>query len=396
MKKTLLYLSLFIVALGLVVPAASAKGKHPKTKVKAMTRNLYLGADIFRVVEAAQNPDPSPDGLDIPRAVAEIFQTMLDTDFWERAEAIADEIARAKPHLIGLQEVSTYYIQTPGDVLIGNPVQADEVVIDFYAVLDAALKARGMYYDAFTVTNANVELPMLDPSSPTFFSDVRLEDHDVVLVREGLPTNEVRAENYAAFLELDLGGAAIQLTRGYVIVDAMIKGEFFRFASTHLEVSGDPQSIYRIVQDYQMQELLGTLDHLAGELGYEPTIIVGDFNSSPEDVVGLGLHPVYGWLPYTPPYMQAVDAGYMDAWSLRPGKHKPRKEKPKGFTCCQDEDLLNKKSALYERIDLIFSSELPKKVKAKVVGKGKKDKTPSGLWPSDHAGVVADIQFEAP
>ena len=32
-------------------------------------------------------------------------------------------------------------------------------LFDFYTVLDAALKARGMYYDAFTVTNADVELP---------------------------------------------------------------------------------------------------------------------------------------------------------------------------------------------------------------------------------------------
>jgi len=39
---------------------------------------------------------------------------------------------------------------------------------------------------------------------------------------------------------------------------------------------------------------------------------------------------------------------------------------------------------------------LPVKVKAKVVGNHKKDKKPSGLWPSDHAGVVAGIQFEAP
>ena len=105
MKKALLYLGLFIVALALVVPVASAKGKHPKTKVKVMTRNLYLGADIFRVVEAAQNPDPNLGPLSVPIAVAEVFQTMLNTDFWERAEAIADEIAKAKPDVIGLQEV---------------------------------------------------------------------------------------------------------------------------------------------------------------------------------------------------------------------------------------------------------------------------------------------------
>ncbi len=87
---------------------------------------------------------------------------MLYTNFWARAEAIADEIARDKPDVVGLQEVSTYYIQTPGDYLAGNPVQADELVIDFYTVLKAALKARGMHYKAFKINNADVELPMAD------------------------------------------------------------------------------------------------------------------------------------------------------------------------------------------------------------------------------------------
>jgi len=74
------------------------------------------------------------------------------------------------------------------------------------------------------------------------------------------------------------------------------------------------------------------------------------------------------WIfPWQPPYMQLEGAGYLDAWTLPPGKKE-------SFTCCQDDDLLNKKSALYERIDVIFSSELPDKVKAKVVGNKKKDK----------------------
>ncbi len=40
-------------------------------------------------------------------------------------------------------------------------LQADDLVIDFYTVLDDALKARGMYYNAFTVTNADIEIPMV-------------------------------------------------------------------------------------------------------------------------------------------------------------------------------------------------------------------------------------------
>ena len=92
MKKLLLFLGLFIVALGLIAPATTAKRRWTKEKVKVMTRNLYLGADIFKVLEAAQNPDPALGGLDVPIAVAELFQTVQYTNFPERAQAIANEI----------------------------------------------------------------------------------------------------------------------------------------------------------------------------------------------------------------------------------------------------------------------------------------------------------------
>ena len=123
-------------------------------------------------------------------------------------------------------------------------------------------------------------------------------------------------------------------------------------------------------------------------------IVVDDLNSSPED------EPVTGPLqlpePCTqeavvPPYMQFVDAGYTDIWTLRPGDLA-------GFTCCQAPDLLNRRSMLDERIDFIFSAEVPAKVRqARVVGASVSDKTPPPgprLWPSDHGGVVATLQFE--
>jgi hypothetical protein len=123
-----------------------------KQKVKIMTRNLYLGGDIFKMVDAAENNPAS-----IPFVVAEVFHTMLQTNFQARAEAIADEITNASPQVIGLQEVSTFYIQTPDDFLEGNPNPAKDVVIDFYTVLNDALEARGMYYDYSSVINSDVE-----------------------------------------------------------------------------------------------------------------------------------------------------------------------------------------------------------------------------------------------
>ena len=64
------------------------RGGNQKTHVKVMTRNLYLGANIFRVVDAAFIPNPAdptgppipnPDPLAVPNAVADVFQIMQET-----------------------------------------------------------------------------------------------------------------------------------------------------------------------------------------------------------------------------------------------------------------------------------------------------------------------------
>ena len=389
-------ISLLLVLSMLIIPftsASAAQEEQQEPKINAMTYNLYLGADIFKVVEAAQT-DP---GL-VPYAVAEVYQTMLYTNFWARAEAIADEIAANKPQVVGLQEVETFYKQTPGDFLSGNPTQATELVIDFYAVLDAALKARGMYYDAYTVTNADVELPMIDTESPSYLSDVRMVDHDVILVRKEHAASLVLAANYATNVGMDIGGTYIEFTRGYLVVDVDVKGYVFRFVNTHLEVRGAPDSFFRVVQSFQMQELIGTLAYISSPIDPKPIIMVGDFNSDSDDVPGNGYHPVYGWLPYVPPYMQAVNAGYLDAWLLQ-------NKYDEGFTSGFDEYVSDPDAVLSTRIDLIFVDPkdlLVDKVSCDVVGDEVSDMIANPnypgqyLWPSDHAGVVGKIKFFRP
>ena len=384
-------ISLLLVLSMLIIPftSVSVAAAQEEPKINAMTYNLYLGADIFKVVEAAQiNP------ASVPYVVAEVYQTMLYTNFSARAEAIADEIAANKPQVVGLQEVEIFYKQTPGDSMSGNPTPATDLVIDFYAVLDAALKARGMYYDAYNVTNADVEMPMIDEESPTFLSDVRMVDHDVVLVRKGHAASPVLAGNYAWNVGLDIGGTYIEFTRGYVVVDVDVKGQVFRFVDTHLEVRSSVDSVFRVVQSAQMQELIATLDYLS-LLDPKPIVMVGDFNSDSEDVPGYGYHPLYGWLPYTPPYMQAVNAGYLDSWLLQ-------SKYDDGFTSGFDEDVNDPNATLSTRIDLVFVDPkdlLVDKVSCDVVGDEVSDMVPNPgdpgqyLWPSDHASVVAKLKF---
>jgi len=372
LKKFRLIL-IWAIAVCLVFPLSSAiakKGGNHKTQVKVMTRNLYLGADIFKVVEAAQN-DPSS----IPYVVADVFQTVQDTNFYDRAEAIADEVLKTKPHVIGIQEASTYYTRAPTD-----PAPAQEVFIDFYATLDAALKARGLYYDAYAITNADIEMPMIDGA---VFSYVRLVDHDMILVKKPLESWFIDEGKYGAQLGLDLGGKTVEFTRGFLAVDVKIKGETFRIVNTHLEISGAPSSVFRYFQDLQMQELLFRVGMLSLS-DPKPVVMVGDFNSSPDDEPGS-----YGGLDYVPPYMSAMDAGYLDSWLLQ-------KKYDEGYTSGFDEYVSDPTAELTTRIDHVFlgpNGYKIEKVKSIVVGDEVKDMTPNGLWPSDHAGVVAKIKF---
>jgi hypothetical protein len=282
-------------------------------------------------------------------------------------------------------------------------------VIDFYMVLNDALKARGLYYDAYTVTNTDVELPMVDPSSPTSLSDVRLIDHDAILVRKDHHSVQILADNYATSVGQDFDGIYIEFIRGFVVVDVDIKDTIYRFANTHLEVAGDTESILRVVQSAQMQELLLTLDYLNSVLDPEPIIMVGDFNSSPEDIPGLGYHPVYNiWIPYVPPYLLATDPfysgkEYLDTWILQENPNKPIFDE--GYTSGFEELINDPNDTLETRIDHIFldpyNLELEKS-RGEVVGDKATDMVPNSndpghyLWPSDHAGVVTRLKFEVP
>lgn len=72
------------------------------------------------------------------------------TAFPLRAEALADEVAKARPHVLGLQEVSQIDVDL-------NPVGVPLVIHqDFIAILQAALAARGLnYVVAASIENIN-------------------------------------------------------------------------------------------------------------------------------------------------------------------------------------------------------------------------------------------------
>jgi len=179
-------------------------------------------------------------------------------------------------------------------------------------------------------------------------------------------------------------GGQLEVKRGFTGLDTKIGKTNYRIMNTHLEVreprAGDARTRY--FQSAQAQELLAVMDRLPTT---SKVMFLGDINSSPEDnevVPGI-----------VPPYQQfaGTNGRYTDIWNL---SAKPRD----GTSCCQVPDLTNKKSELYERIDMIFSKDLPAKlVKVRKVGAVPADKTTNlrqpKLWLTDHAGVSAVIRF---
>ena len=121
-----------------------------------------------------------------------------------------------------------------------------------------------------------------------------------------------------------------------------------------------------MVQVAQANELL------AGPAGTPlPLVFVGDYNS-PADGTGSAT------------YDNLIAAGFQDAWSeVHPGEL--------GYTSTQNADLMNPTSLLSERIDLVLHRGGLSAISAELVGENPADRTTSGLWPSDHAGIVATL-----
>jgi endonuclease/exonuclease/phosphatase family metal-dependent hydrolase len=386
--------------LGLFSAPAVAGGDS----IRVMTRNQYLGGDLTPFF-TAEEPGDFPD------AAAEVLQQIALNNFPLRARRLATEVALTEPHVIALQEVFNYTIN---DANPGPPF------VDHLAETLAAFAARGQSYKvAAMVVNFDLTIPF-DVDEDGVLDSLHVLDRDVILVREGVNFTKLDGDftsgglckvpiplsdpvpvpvppyiistlestpsedgcNYTAVVQVPspIGPGLIAIERGFVGVDVNVRGRNYRVVNTHLEqmepYPTNPAS--QIFQFLQAVELAETLKFTTPP-GL-PLILLGDFNSSPED-------EPFG--PIDPPYQVIVDAGFADIWDTnRFVSFDP------GYTCCQDDDLANRRSLLDERIDLIFVSDSSFLSYAFVVGR-----VPifplfwPPNWASDHGGVFAKLVF---
>jgi endonuclease/exonuclease/phosphatase family metal-dependent hydrolase len=360
----------------LALPAAAAAKPDPaKTsggkggpKVTVMTRNVFLGADLGPAIGAGSIPE-AIDGAGV------IWNEFQSTNFPERAEPLAREIERAKPDLVGLQEVALWRQQSPSDggapplSPLPGATPATTVVQDFLATLLSHLKH---YEVVVTQDEFAGELPVdVDGSDATGTGplagfgadfDASLTMRDVILVRKGnkVKLGATAGGHYVTRFEPNVGGIVIPVDRGWISVEAKVGAFDFRFVNTHLEAFGSPT-----IREAQAKELI------AGPLTTpKQVILVGDLNSGVER--------------HNEPEQPGDDLAFraLEAFGMT--------DNGAVQSCCYS-DLFDATQVFDHTVDHVLTKPGLETKEAIVTGDDASERTPSGLWPSDHGGVVSRL-----
>ncbi len=353
--KVAIALSGVVVVLAAMTGCAGVGRRIEPEDLTVMTYNVYVGASPDAILMT--------DPMQVPLRVAEFYQNYQASNFSERAAVIAKTVKASRPHIVGLQEISLVRTQAPADSRTNPGPNAETIESDFLeVVMDALQREELSYRIAGRVATFDLEMPMITPTGGLI--DIRLTDHDVILVRSDVTVDaDATAAQYQA--RLPVAQLGITVPRGYVAVDATVGGVKYRVVNTHLEHFGEP------IRAAQANELIASLS-----AAKSPVILLGDFNTEATDGAA---------------YQAITGAGYKDAWQADSAGS--------GYTCCQADDLMNQASELNRRIDLIFTKGVKLRegaaIRTMTVGDTAADRTPSGLWPSDHAGVVAHLPVAA-
>jgi endonuclease/exonuclease/phosphatase family metal-dependent hydrolase len=338
-----------LAAAGIIaVQAGTANADDDSSPLTVMTRNMDLGSDLGPVLMANTLPD-------FLSAVTGVYKEIADSNIPERADGIAAEIGQSMPMVVSLQELTLVqrYELTP---TFGPGALIDQ--IDQLADLRAALARRGLNYTVAVDAN---EFDAGAPADAGYY--VRLLDQNVILTRADLPAKQfsytnAQSAHFADQLMLPLpGGPAVASVRGWASVDVTRHGSTVRVIDTHLEVPPAPDGAT------QAQELLAGPANTA-----LPVVIAADINSGP----GTGTDA-----------FNLLAKAMTDTWAATkpndPGLTWPLHGEDNG---------LPQQVSPNQRIDVIFSRGL-RPVTDTLIGTG--DLTASGLYPSDHAGVLARL-----
>lgn len=361
LTKIRLPIQVVLTLLLAVTVAAQSRPAEPSLQgegtLKVMTYNMYVGTEYVGVTD--------PNYVIFTQAVTNMILDARGSDPPGRTQAIARQIAATMPHLVSLQEVATWSTGPTKDNL--------RVEFDYLQLLLDALAAQGVQYTPV------VSLTTWDATVPSTFGYVRNTWRVVVLARADLKpedfsfTNVVAAPwspsatmnyplpalNGSSDCPVPLTGSlcVMPFPRGWASADVTYRGKQFRFIAAHLESRSASRNI---------REGLELLNGPANTA--QPVIVAADLNcdlSNPSDTK-------------YPTCLNFLNAGFVDAWTAA------NPTEP-GYT----KDL----PVMTMRGDYVMVRGQFGVQAAVLVGEEFGDRTPAGLWGSNHCGVVARLQL---
>jgi endonuclease/exonuclease/phosphatase family metal-dependent hydrolase len=402
MRKILLALLLTATS---VVPVQATQ--QPLT---VMSRNLYLGADVGVAMELIP---------DFSAAAQFMWSQVSATDFSKRAPLLAQEVISQNADVVGLQEATHWYCKK-------NLLSKKVIVFDFTEQFLEATRKLGHEYvlaskdgvDAFNIGYSIPAIPYLtmvtDPETfqPMFGSDraaCGFEIGDALVVKKEIASKIIQVGNSEYQTSYSIIPKIMTIYRGYTWADIDYYGSKVRIVSTHLESLWDSNKVPNAV--LQAKQL--TKDLSSTKM---PIIVIGDFNSDPRDPrPNSESNP--GGQPEAskacraqvekPSLNTAIDtcnaywlmrnSGFIDVgpdaqnvenftWGMNALLTGPDEKRFKAAI------KMGNAYGFTDRLDYIFLKNGAKVVSSKIIGN-----TPpkSGLWPSDHASVVAQVSLPA-
>jgi len=137
-----------------MMSAATPGGHEGIDRLVVMSKNIYLGGDIVPATAAIATGSRSA----IVGSMTQLWKEIQATNFPQRADAIAREIAENGADLVALQEVVLFRTGV-ADALDGNATRAEQVEADYLTILLDELAPKGSF---------NKVLRAQSPVSPHF------------------------------------------------------------------------------------------------------------------------------------------------------------------------------------------------------------------------------------
>ncbi len=377
-----------IAAFALIAPTASV-AKKPE-RVRVMSRNLYLGADL--------SPGTSATNFqDLVDAAGQILNQVDVNDFPTRAKGLAQEIINRNPDLVGLQEAALWRDAPCSD----NPVPPSATHVhpggNFLRLLMNQLNSGHKRYRLVIAkpefdfqTWANTDGDEMTGSPLGCDIEGRLTMRDAILTRVGrVKTTDAKSGTFDTLLQVTPGGYPLNVTRGWTSVNAKVNGtsklsdtRWFRFVNTHLEAFDSQSSNHTNkgtdvgngeVRQAQANDLISKGGPATSRL---PVILVGDLNSDTRT-------PII-------PGDELADQDLLGAGFKERSTYNP-------LGCCLDTAVLTvgsggNASQFDHKVDHVMTND-PRHIK--LVDSLTTGRRPhNGFWDSDHAGLFSNLRFK--